>query len=355
MSEHDQAEHLAQRITEAAQAGAPLRLHGADTRAFLGRETTGTPLDLSGHRGIVNYEPTELILTARAGTPLDEIEAALAEQGQMMPFEPPRFGQGTTLGGAIATGLSGPRRPWAGAARDLVLGTRVINGKGEYMRFGGEVMKNVAGYDVSRLVTGSYGTLGAILEVSMKVLPLPEAEAALTLDMTEDEGFRAVETAYRDGVPVSGAAHDGRSLHVRLSGTRLAVDAGLQRLGGDRDDDPAAFWQALRDHHLTFFTADGPPLWRLSVPMLRGTPELPGERLADWNGQLHWVRTDAPAADVFREAARLGGHAALFRGGEGNDEVFQPLPAPVRRLHEQVKAAFDPNGILNPGRLYAGL
>ena len=355
MSDQDQAEQLAQQVAEAAEAGTAVCIRGAGTRGFLGRPVDGQTLDVSGHRGIVNYEPTELVMTARAGTPLDELEATLTEQGQMMPFEPPRFATGATLGGAIATGLSGPRRPWAGAARDLVLGTRLINGRGEHIRFGGEVMKNVAGYDVSRVVTGSHGTLGVLTEVSMKVLPLPEAEEAIRLDQDETRGFATVEEAYRAGVPVSGAAHDGDQLYLRLSGTRLAVDAGLKHLGGERDDDPRTFWNALRDHTLSFFTADGPPLWRLSLPLLAGAPDLPGTRLADWAGQQQWIRSDASPQTVFTEAKRLGGHATLFRGGSGNGEIFQPLEPGVRHLHEQLKVAFDPKAILNPGRMYPGL
>ncbi|WP_290647935.1 glycolate oxidase subunit GlcE [Aquisalimonas sp.] len=355
MTNNDLGDTLAQQVAAAAEAGTPLRIRGGGSKDFLARTIAGEPLEVSGHRGIINYEPTELVLTARAGTPLNELDIALRESGQMMPFEPPRFSDATTLGGAIAAGLSGPRRPWAGSARDLVLGVRLINGRGESMRFGGEVMKNVAGYDISRLVTGSFGTLGVLLDVSMKVLPLPEAEEAIQLETNEAQGFYIVDEAYRAGVPISGAAHDGRHLYARLSGTKLAVDAGLKRLGGEQQSDPATFWHALRDHQLPFFTQDGPPLWRLSLPPLSGIPELSGHRLADWGGQQHWLRTDAKADAVFREAVRLHGHATLFRGGEQGGEVFHPLATPVRRLHVRVKAAFDPKGIFNPGRLYAGL
>lgn len=351
---NDRTAELAERIADATARGTPLSPRGGGTRGFLGRAVTAEPLDLAGHAGIVNYEPTELVLTARAGTPLDTVASTLAEQGQMLPFEPPRFGAGSTLGGAIATGLSGPRRPWAGATRDLVLGTRLINGRGEAMRFGGEVMKNVAGYDVSRLVTGSHGTLGVITEVSMKVLPLPEAEAAVSLEIDEHSGFRAVESAYRAGVPVTGSAHDGQRLHVRLSGTERAVTAGCQHLGGEHQGDPTPFWQGLRDHQLAFFTRDGPPLWRLSVPMLSETPNLQGERLTDWNGQQHWLRTAESAEVVFAEATRLGGHATCYAGA-GDDAAFQPLGTAIHRLHQRLKAAFDPARILNPGRLYADL
>lgn len=355
MTSNDQGEALAKRVADAATNGTPLSIRGQGSKDFLGRTPNGETLDLSAHSGIINYEPTELVLTARAGTPLVELEAALAKSGQMMPFEPPHFGSASTLGGTIAAGLSGPRRPWAGSARDLILGIRLINGRGEAMRFGGEVIKNVAGYDVSRLATGSYGTLGVILDVSMKVLPRPEAEVSLSLDHGEEDGFNTVEQAFRAGVPISGAAHDGTRLRVRLSGTKLAVDAGMKHLGGEQDDDPTAFWHALRDHELPLFTDDGPPLWRLSLPPMAATPSLPGTRLADWGGQQHWLRTDADAEQVFREAERLGGHATCFRGGNRDGDVFHPLSSGVRHLHERVKAAFDPNGILNPGRLYAGI
>ena len=355
MSSNDLGDSLAQQVAAAAEADTPLRIRGSGGKDFLGRAVHGEVLDLANHQGIVNYEPTELVMTARAGTPLAEIDKTLRDNGQMMPFEPPRYAGGDTLGGAIATGLSGPRRPWAGAARDLVLGVRLINGRGENMRFGGEVMKNVAGYDVSRLATGSHGTLGVLLDVSMKVLPLPEAEASVALDLPEDKAFKKVEDAYRAGVPISGAAHDGERLRVRLSGTTLAVNAGINHLGGDRDADVTAFWHQLRDHGLPFFTEGDTALWRLSLPPLSPVPNLPGDRLADWGGQQHWLRSDAPPASVFEEAKRLGGHATLFRGGDRSGDVFQPLPGEIRRLHERVKAAFDPKGILNPGRMYPDL
>ncbi|SEO56111.1 glycolate oxidase subunit GlcE [Aquisalimonas asiatica] len=355
MTSNDHGDALAQQVAAAADSGTPLRIRGQGSKDFLGRTPSGDVLDLSAHSGIINYEPTELVLTARAGTPLSELEAALSGSGQMMPFEPPHFGDASTIGGTIAAGLSGPRRPWAGSARDLILGVRLINGQGENMRFGGEVIKNVAGYDVSRLATGSYGTLGVILDISMKVLPLPEAEVSLRLDHGETEGFNAVEQAFRAGVPVSGAAHDGKQLRVRLSGTKLAVDAGIKHLGGEQDDDPATFWHALRDHRLPVFTDDGPALWRLSLPPMADIPDLPGQRLADWGGQQHWLRTDASPEHVFSEAARLGGHATCFHGGDRDGDVFHPLSPGLRRLHERVKTAFDPKGILNPGRLYAGI
>lgn len=348
----DDSRQLADRVREAAETGAPLNISGGGSKIFYGRTPVGEPLDVSPHRGIVNYEPTELVLTARAGTPLTELEAALSEAGQMMPFDPPRFGGDATLGGAISAGLSGPGRPWRGAARDLVLGVRLINGHGEHLRFGGEVMKNVAGYDVSRVVTGAMGTLGVITEVSMKVLPAPEAEVTLRLECDNREGAARVEQGYRKGLPVSGAAHDGEHLYLRLSGARSAVDGGADLIGGDRMDPGADWWQALRDQTHPFFTADGPPLWRISLPPLAPDLNLAGSMLLDWNGQLRWLRTDADAEHIRRETSALGGHATLFRGGEREGAVFHPLPAPLMTLHRRMKNAFDPAGLFNPGRLY---
>lgn len=354
-ADRDVTPELAERVAAAAGGGTGLRIRGGGSKDFYGRQPAGETLDVSAHRGIVNHEPTELVLTARAGTHLAELEAALHEQGQMMPFEPPDFGGGATLGGTIACGLSGPRRPWAGAARDFVLGTRVINGSGEVLRFGGEVMKNVAGYDVSRLVTGSLGTLGVILEVSMKVLPRPRGESTRILELDPAAAFARVEEAYRAGLPVAGAVHDSQRLHLRLAGAAQAVDAGIEALGGEAPADAETFWRALRDHQLPFFRNDGPPLWRISLPPRATLSALPGERLLDWNGQLVWLRTEAPPTRVFAAASEAGGHATLFRGGDRGGDVFQPLATPVRRLHERIRNAFDPQRILNPGRMYEGL
>lgn len=351
----DRSTELAAAVCAAAEARTPLCIRGGSSKDFYGRTPVGDALDIVGHRGIVNYEPTELVLTARAGTRLRAIEAELRKAGQMMPFEPPHFGGRATLGGAVASGLSGPARPWGGSVRDFVLGIRLINGRGEHLRFGGQVMKNVAGYDIARLATGSLGMLGVITEVSLKVLPRPATTATRTLELPAAEGFARVEDAFRAGIPVTGAMHDGERLYVRLGGTKSAVEAGLERLGGDRLGDATAYWMALRDHKLPFFLGDGPPLWRISLPPLAQPPKLPGPRILDWNGQLVWQRTDADAASVFAAAAERGGHATRFRGGDRGGDAFQPLPRANRRLHENIKAAFDPGQIFNPGRMYEGL
>ena len=350
----DLTESLRERGRVAADDGTPLAVTGGGTKDFLGRITQAGRFDVSGHRGIVTYEPTELVLSARGGTPLAEVKAALEEQGQMLAFEPPAFGEAATIGGTIATGLSGPARPCAGAARDFVLGTRVLNGKGEVLRFGGEVMKNVAGYDVSRLMTGAWGTLGVLLEVSLKVLPRPAVVRSLVFDVTAEEAIERCNAWAAKPLPVTGACHDGERLHVRLAGTEGGVASAADALGGEAIDGDA-FWTALREQTLPFFTRTGPPLWRVSVPPAATVADLGGDTLVDWGGALRWVRTEAAVAEVRAAAASAGGHAMLFRGGDRTGAVFHPLAPATRRLHERIKAAFDPAGIFNPGRMYEGI
>jgi glycolate oxidase FAD binding subunit len=330
-------------------------VRGSGSKSFLGRATAGDALDVSTHAGIVNYQPTELVLTARCGTTLEEIEAALAEHGQMLPFEPPRFGPGATIGGTIACGLSGPARPYLGAARDLVLGTRVLTGRGEVLRFGGEVMKNVAGYDVSRLMTGALGTLGVLLEVSMKVLPLPAARRTLVQERTPAEAIELMNRWAGRPLPVTATCHDGERLYVRLSGAEMGVTQAAKDIGGEPLAKDQDFWRdKIREQGHGFF-AGASPLWRLSVPQATPPMELPGKQLLEWGGAQRWLRTDADAETVRRAAQRAGGHATLFRGGDRGGEVFQPLPPALAALHRNLKRAFDPQGLLNPGRLYADL
>lgn len=347
--DNDQTEAIAARVRDAASAGAPLAIRGGSSKTFYGHPLSGEPLDMAGHRGVLNYEPTELMLTARAGTPLAELEELLAANGQMFAFEPPHFSGGATLGGAVATGLSGPRRPFAGALRDHLLGVRIVDGNGSVGRFGGEVIKNVAGYDVSRLSVGALGTLGVVLEVSIKVLPRPETERTVCLEMAPDDVYGRIENALRNGAPITGAAHDGDRAWIRLAGAASAVTAGADWLGGDTPADDA-FWSRLRDHTMDFF--HGGPLWRLSLPPGGKAPELPGQRVIDWGGQLHWLRSDASAEGIRRETAAIGGHATLFRGGDADTAVFTPLEPALARFHGRLKRTFDPQGVLNPGRMY---
>ena len=343
---------LIERVKRAAADKTPLCIRGGGSKTFYGRHCEGQPLDLAGHRGIVSYEPSELVVTARAGTPLADIEAALANNGQLLPFEPPHFGPGATLGGMVAAGLSGPRRPWGGSVRDAVLGVKLLNGKGEVLRFGGQVMKNVAGYDLSRLMAGALGTLGVLLEVSLKVLPRPAEERTRAFELdAEAAAARQLEWG-RLPLSLSGTLYDGERLYVRLCGSSQGVAAGLEALGGEEVTDGP--WRGAREQTLPFFQGDG-PLWRLSLPAAASALNLPGETLTEWGGALRWLRTDLPADLVRQRAAALGGHTTLFRGGDGRGEVFQPLAPALRVLHMQVKQALDPQGIFNPGRMYAGL
>ena len=327
----------------------PLRIVGAGTKDFYGRRPDGDALAVAGHRGIVAYEPTELVVTARAGTPLAEIEAALAAQQQMLGFEPPYFGEGATLGGTIACGLSGPRRPYSGSARDFVLGSRIINGSGEILSFGGQVMKNVAGYDVSRLMVGALGTLGVLLDVSLKVVPRPEQELTLMLATEPHRATAATAEMNARPLPLAGCAYWDGNLYVRLAGSSNAVTAARAVVGGEDVAHGTELWRDLREHRLDFFH-DATPLWRLSLPPAAPQPDLPGRWLLDWGGAQRWLKSAAPAQTIWHAAATLGGHATLFRGGDRDGEVFQPLSGPLARLHRQLKQAFDPRGILNRGR-----
>jgi glycolate oxidase FAD binding subunit len=346
MTDKDHAQTLAEKVREAVANKSPLAIRGSGSKRFLTNDLTGTPLDVTEHRGIVSYEPTELVITARAGTPLNEIEAALAAKNQMLGFEPPHFGPGATLGGTLACGLSGPRRPYAGSARDFVLGTRVINGKGDVLKFGGEVMKNVAGFDVSRLMVGSRGTLGVILEASLKVLPKPAMEITLAFEMPADEAIRKMNTWAGQPLPLSAAAHSGDTLHVRLSGTESGVRAAQRKLGGELQSQGALFWEELREHRRGFFQ-DGAPLWRLSLPAATPHLDLPGKWLLDWGGAQRWLLSDTSVEDIHRMSEAAGGYATLFRAPQAGSMRNTELAAPVQKLQKNIKQALDPVSILN--------
>jgi len=331
----------------------PLCIRGGGSKDFYGGPLRGERFSVSAYRGIVDYAPTELVITARAGTPLAEIEAVLREQGQMLAFEPPHFGSSSTLGGCIAAGLSGPRRPYTGAARDFVLGVRMLDGAANDLHFGGQVMKNVAGFDVSRLMAGSLGTLGVILEVSLKVLPLPAVETTLRLAKTAADAIALVNAWAGQPLPVSATAWTGGNLVVRLSGAAAAVDAAAKKLGGERIDPEQAqrFWLGVREHTDPFFNT-GKPMWRLSLKSTTPPLNLPGAQLIEWGGALRWLATDADAPTLRAAAALSGGHATLFRASDKSAGVFQPLPPALLTIHRKLKRTFDPAGIFNPGRLY---
>lgn len=360
---------LIRTVREAAAQRTPLRIHGGGTKAFLTRTATATPLDLRPLAGIVSHEPTELVVTALAGTPLAELEAALAAHAQVLPFEPPRFGTGGTVGGMVAAGLSGPARASAGAVRDYVLGVQMLNGRGELLRYGGQVMKNVAGYDVSRLMAGSWGTLGVLVEVSLKVLPRAPAEATLRFELGQAEALEQLHRWGAQPLPLNASLwreEAGRGvLYLRLRGAVAAVESAGRSLGGERlaEDAAQALWVALRDQADPFFTdrPAGLALWRLSLPQTAPVlPPVPGQHGAawvEWQGAQRWVLAPPAAAPALAAQAReVGGSATLF-GAEPDHSALGYGPLDVQdpvlgTLNRRLRAEFDPHGILNPGLVH---
>ncbi len=356
-------------VRDAASRGERIRIHGGGSKApwwaaaqHSGADTAEHTLDTTLLSGITHFEPTELVLTARAGTPLADIEAALAEQRQFLPFEPPHFARigRATLGGMVASALSGPARIGVGGVRDFVLGASLLNGRAEVLHFGGEVMKNVAGFDVSRLLCGSLGSLGVILDVSLKILPVAPAETSLRFAMTQDEAITRCNTWAAQPLPLNASAWvpdrsggSGRGvLTLRLRGAQAAVQAACAKLGGERlaEADAAAFWTALREQTLPWFTPTWPgdsqaALWRLSLPPTAPTLELSGTQLVEWFGGLRWLISAAPAPIIHEAARQAGGHATRFRGGDTSTPVFDPAQPTLLRIQRNVKTAFDPHGV----------
>ncbi len=352
------------RVQAAAARGTPLRIRGGGSKDFYGQTLQGEVLDVTPLAGITSYEPTELVVTARAGTPLAELEAVLAERGQCLPFEPPHFGPGATVGGMVAAGLSGPARASVGAVRDYVLGVTLLNGKGELLTFGGQVMKNVAGYDVSRLMAGAMGTLGLLTEISLKVLPVAPAEATLKFGMSQSEALAKLNSWGGQPLPLNASCWvddaGASTLYLRLRGAVAAVEAACKTLGGERQDNAATApdWTMCRDQQLPWFLERGErDLWRLSVPQTAPVLDLPEPPLIEWHGAQRWVRAAAGEAQRLRDAAAaVGGSATLFIADGAHVERaegrFDPLKPPLDRIHRQLKKEFDPAGIFNRGRLY---
>ena len=351
---------VTERIRAAAARGTPLRIRGGGTKDFYGERLEGELLQTAGLRGVVSDEPSELVVTVRAGTPLAELEQLLAASGQMLPFEPPHFGPGATVGGMVSAGLAGPARASVGSVRDYVLGVNMVDGRGDHLVFGGQVMKNVAGYDVSRLLAGSLGTLGLVASVSLKVLPRPVRETTLLFELDQREALDKLNAWAGRALPMSSSAWlDGR-LALRLSGAGAAVDAAARELGGETMADADRFWHELREQRGEFFADIGPAgLWRLAVPPTTPPLALPGRQLIEWGGGQRWLRADEVSADISADAdairaaaAGCGGHATLFRGGDKGQGVFAPLQPALAQIHRRLKQTFDPAGIFNPARMY---
>lgn len=347
----DLTRDLQEAVRSACDRRTPLSIEGGGSKRFYGRPARGEPLAVAGHRGILMYEPAELVITARCGTPLSEIEQCLRERRQMLAFEPPHHGPGATLGGTIACGLAGPRRPYSGAVRDHLLGARCLSGDGRLLRFGGEVVKNVAGFDAFRLMAGALGTLGVLLDVSLKVAPLPEHELTLAFECGPKDALARLNDWHRLPLPISAGASDGTRFYVRLEGSVAGASDARRRLGGEELADGNAFWEAVREQRHPYFT-DSDPLWRLSLPPATPPLSIVGRWFYDWSGAQRWLRTALPPKLIRETAARCGGHAQLFRGGEREGMVFHPLSPPLLELHKNLKQTFDPRGILNPQRMY---
>jgi len=342
-------DQLAETIRAAAAERRRLRIRGSGSTDFYAYALEGEALDVRSYSGVVDYEPTELVITARAGTALAEIDRVLAGGSQMLACEPPAFGANATFGGCVAAGFSGPRRAAAGSVRDFVLGVKMLDAKGDLLSFGGQVMKNVAGFDLSRLLTGSFGTLGVIVEASLKVLPRPDEEATLRFHMDEAQAIDTMNHWAGQPLPISATCFADGALSVRLSGSSLGVEAGRRKLGGVAVPDAGAFWEAVREQRLQAFR--GGALWRLSIKSTTPPLRLPGTQVIEWNGSLRWIASDAAADVVFTAARTAGGHATRFRGGASREPIMR-LDAGVLAVHRKLKAALDPHGIFGPHRLH---
>lgn len=346
---------LVEQVQHAAARRAPLTIAGGNSKAFYGLPTSGELLSTRGLTGVLSYEPTELMIHVRSGTPITEVESALAERGQTLPFEPPHFGASATIGGCIAAGLSGPARVSAGAARDFVLGVTLLDGRGEVLSFGGQVMKNVAGYDVSRLVTGSLGTLGVLLDISLKVLPRPQCTRTVVQHKTAAEALVSLDSWRSRALPITGSAWHDNQLLVRLAGAPSAVAAAAATVGGEVLDEAGAagLWHDLREQEHAFFKGRE-PLWRLALPA--GTQGFTDQQqLIEWGGMQRWLRGELDGSALRARAEAAGGHATLFRASDKErlqTGVFTPLPKALDNIHRSLKARFDPAGIFNPARMY---
>ncbi len=332
-----------------------LRIRGSGTKDWYGQDFVGEILDTSKYSGILSYDPSELVLTAKCGTTLREIGKSLSSKNQMLAFEPPRFDGLATLGGIVASGLSGPRRFKVGAVRDFILGLVLMNGKGEILNFGGQVMKNVAGYDVSRLITGSLGTLGLILEVSIKVLPKPLKQSSLEFDLTEEEAIKKLNIWASKPLPISASCWTNGHLIIRLSGAESAVNSAREKLGGEELRDCDKFWNTVREQTHSYFKSINEGLWKISIPASSPPLRISGEQLIEWGGALRWLKTSEEAKKIRVLAESLKGSATLFRGGDKSVGVFHPLDTKVKKIHKNLKNVFDPSRIFNIGRMYKDL
>ncbi|MBJ6611256.1 MAG: glycolate oxidase subunit GlcE [Candidatus Thiothrix moscowensis] len=352
IADNDITHTLHEQVVTAIDSKQPLHIIGGGTKTFYGNETQGQALNTSAHTGIVAYEPSELVVSVRAGTRIQELENLLAAHGQMLAFEPPCLAPNATIGGAVGAGLAGPARPWQGTVRDHVLGVKLVTGQGKIASFGGQVMKNVAGYDVSRLMAGSLGTLGLMLEISLKVMPKPSHELSLALEMPEAEALELGSRLRKDAMPVTASAYFDGCLYLRLSGAKSTIKAAANTIGGETLQQQQEFWQALRNQTHEFFQQYDRPLWRLSFPPATGmVSRLEGSSLVEWSGTQRWIYSNIPVNLIRSIAEKYKGHATLYRGRLPGVSTFHPQPLALLNMQKRLKQAMDPHGIFNPGRM----
>jgi len=350
---NDHSNQLQQQVKQACENKIPLRIEAGNSKSFYGNPVKGEVIDVRPHQGIISYEPSELVIKAKAGTALAEIEAELKQHQQQFSFEPPHFGTNATLGGTVACGLSGPARPFRGSLRDHVLGCTVLTGKGDILHVGGEVMKNVAGYDVSRLMAGNLGTLGILLDISIRVAPLDNSEMTLQFDCSPTEAIQKCNAWSAQALSFSAACYLDDVLYIRLSGSQAAINAAQAKLGGI-ETDGAVFWKDLREHQLPFFKTNT-PLWRTSIAANTEALPIEGKHIIDWAGAQRWITSSETETEIRNIVEQFGGHATLFRKGENIEETFHPLTGKLKQLHLNIKQVFDPFGILNFGRMYSDI
>ena len=344
-------EEIASQVQDAFHSKTALQIQAGNTKAFYGRNIHGELLSLANHTGIIEYEPTELYMTARCGTPLREIEQTIDEQNQILPCEPPHFGSTATIGGMIAAGLAGPRRVFSGNVRDCMLGVEILNGEGQTLRFGGKVMKNVAGYDVSRLMCGALGTLGVLMSVTIRLLPKPTSEQTIALTMNSSSAIQKMNQWANSAMPITATFYDGNQLFIRISGSTSTIDVCRREIGGEIQNNNKNFWNTVKEQTHKFFNTKN-SLWRISLPPSTKAFKINGNCAVEWNGALRWYDTTEDEKTIRTEAEQADGHACLFKGNT-TEQVFHPLPDASMHLHKQLKHVLDPANILNPGKMFA--
>jgi len=352
MSDSDFIRTLRTTVEKANASKQALEIQCGGSKKFYGNQISAKSLDVSGNAGIIDYEPSELFITARNGTLLSEIESTLAANNQILPFEPPYFSPTASLGGAVACGLSGPRRPYAGSLRDCILGVHIVNGMGEHLQFGGKVIKNVAGYDASRLMCGAFGTLGVLTQVSIKVAPRPQAEITLALEVKPDDALNKMNAWRQTQLPISATYYCNNTLHVRMAGLEKSVEKLHQEIGGEKISCSETFWKNIKNHEHEFFQTEQ-PLWRVIMPTNAPTPSVSGEACIEWNGGLRWIKSEENAEHVISQCQAINGHTSLFRSKSKPEDCLADINPKLKKLHLNLKSAFDPNRILNPGRMYS--